>query len=451
MNWDEITTEAEQGAIGAVCLDSISVLAAANRVGITAEHFKFKPHRLLWATIEEMARAGKDIDTFTIKDALAKKELLEEAGGVAILTRCMDSAHSTAHAESYMEQVREQWQRRQIAETGLELQRESKDAENPSQVISQGLDRLQKVGEIKTADPTEAEVMDENVAEWLEVKRKRQAGERVEIGISSGWAELDERLNGGFPRGAYVIIAGRPSAGKTLTEENLSVAMALNGKHVVRVTVDMTRKRLYKRTACRMAGVSWYDLTNGYAREQQIERAQDVYETLKGLDMVTIERERDCDRIIARLRAIHAKKPIDVFSVDYLQALRCDSRQTDKAQERVKYISATFKTFAQEINATCLMLAQLNRGSENDNQLPRMSNIRDAGEIEQDAEIGILLSKNEKVYVAPAEWERTKRLAVNFDVAKQQDGETGILPFWRDGNCFTMRPAPADWGQNQVK
>ena len=445
-HWDEITREAEQAAIGAACLDAISVLAAAGRVGIDAEQFCYKQHRILWDTIESMSREGAQIDTFTIKDTLTKRGQLENAGGVAILTKCMDAAQSTAHAESYFRQIREQWQRRQIAETGLELQRESKDAENPGEAIAHGLDRLQKVGEVKTADPSEAEILDSNLSEWVEVKRKRQNGEPVEIGIPTGWAELDQRLNGGLPRGAYVVIAGRPSAGKTLTEENLAVGMAMRGKHVVRVTVDMTRKRLYKRTICRMTGATWYDLTNGYATDDQMEQAKSVSAMLKGLNMTTIERERDCDRIIARLRAIHAKNPIDVFSVDYLQALRCDSRNTDKAQERVKYISATFKTFAQEINATNLMLAQLNRGSETENHLPRMSNIRDAGEIEQDAEIGILLSKNEKVQVDPAEWQRVKRIAVNFDIAKQQDGETGVLPFWRDGSAFTMRPAPPNWG-----
>lgn len=445
--WEEITVEAEQATIGSVCLDSISVLAAAQRVGIDSEHFCYREHRLLWSTIQDMASAGKSIDTFTIRDALAKADRLEEAGGILILTKCMDAAHSTAHAESYLQQVREQWQRRQIAEAGLELQRESKDAENPAQAIADGLERLQKVGEVKHADPTEAEILDANMDEWSEAKRKRQNGEPVEVGISTGWHDVDQRLNGGMPRGAYVVIAGRPSAGKTLTEENLAVGMANRGKHVVRVTVDMTRKRLYKRTICRMTGASWYDLTNGLASNDQMAQAQSVSDALKLVQMTTIEREMDANRIIARLRAIHAKTPIDVFSVDYLQALRCDSRTFGTRQNEVKYISGAFKNFAQEIDATCLMLAQLNRASETDNRAPRMSDIRDAGEIEQDAEIGILLSKNEKIQVDPAEWHRTKRLAVNFDVAKFQDGEPGTIPFWRDGSSFTMHPAPPNWGQ----
>ena len=196
-----------------------------------------------------------------------------------------------------------------------------------------------------------------------------------------------------------------------------------------------------------MTGASWYDLTNGYVRDEQLEQAHDVSRMLKGLDMVTMERELDANRMIARLRALHAQKPIDIFSVDYLQALRCDSRKFGNRQDEVKYISASFKNFAQEIDATCLMLAQLNRESEKNNSLPLMSQLRDAGEIEQDAEIGLLLSRNDEVPVDPVEWERSRRLAINFDIAKQQDGEAGILPFWRHGSCFTMQPAPPMWGQ----
>ena len=365
--------EAEQCVISAVILYP----SYLGEIDLKPEEFYFPEHQLLFQTILDMSADNAAIDPVTICERL--RDRLKDAGGPEYVAEVVDTVDHPSHLLHYAHIVREKWQLRELQYACREADSEAFTGE-PDTVIGSLERRLQEVTEVAQAG--HSATMTEAIRDHEETKRNPAAVH------TTGLSDIDQQLNGGLRDGQLAIIGARPGAGKTVLAAQFAAHQKLP---TLFISLEMTRAELAERFLASM--------TPQQAAQMPLLISDNVF---------------DLDKIASRIRHHRRRDGITMAVVDYLQLVEHPDKRLMR-ERQVADISRTLKRLAMELQIPVVAASQLNRGSERDNRSPRLSDLRESGAVEQDANIVMLLSRNHEDGSAEC------------NIAKNRNGAPGLV------------------------
>jgi replicative DNA helicase len=438
---------AELGLVGSLLKDPMRVMPLVRAIGLPAEAFYIPAVRCVFEAVQALADADRrmvGIDILTVGSWLKDHGKLEVVGGACRLDYIMDATPTSAHAEYYLDIVRRKYVARRVIEQARETEQEAFRTDQEDALPAKAAEAfaaIQIQGEVEVSN---AEVMAGIVVRFEDAK----AGKKKAIGLATPWEKVTEMLCGLEP--GIIILAGRPSEGKTTVEDQICVELAAQGIAVGRMTLDSTREELLERALCRKAGVSLPKLKFGFAGESQMQQIREARDVLGRYPMYIEDQTRELRQICSKARAWKAKYDIGLLTLDFVQLVEAGDMgrsQWDK-NACVSYVSKTLKALALELNIPLLLLSQLSRGMEKDGRPPELSDLRDSGSLEQDAHKVLFVYRDRK-WCKKAEEEEPgatkKKRAAYLDVMKHKNGETGRIPMWMRPHYFLFEEAPADF------
>lgn len=441
--------EAERGVLGSILLSPSDCLAACMEKfkGQSAVFYDLR-HRTLYEVLVEMFDRREAIDTLTVLQRLKDKQLLDAVGGAAYVSALPDAVPSAANWEYYADIVREKFILRRIISTCTDAISRVYEYEGDAEAL---LDEVEcaVLRVTEALDVSGARPMPPLVQSAVRLIEDMQTHSGGLTGLPTGFAELD-RLTHGLQPGEMIVIAARPSVGKTSLAMNIAEHVAVDHHLPVAVfSLEMTAEALALRMICSRAAIDLHALRHGFLKK---ERVQDLTAAADALAKAPLFIDDSAGLSILQLRAkarrLYQQHGIRLFVIDYLQLLHSTARRIENRQQEIADISSGIKALAKELNVPVLVLSQLNRELEKDkSRKPRLSDLRESGAIEQDADLVGLLYKpsgsdDDDSTDADA-------LPINLLIAKQRNGPTGEvrLTFFRKHTRFedgTKQHAPDD-------
>lgn len=421
--------EAERGVLGCAILNARNLLDLAVERGLQVPAFYLPAHQRIWETLLEMNDRLQAIDPLTLTNRLREKNIIEEIGGVEYLQGLVSATPIAAHAEHYMDIVRQKFVLRTIIDHAQEAVDKCYDPERDAELVlsetEQAFFNLDMGGAGK-AKPWSG-IVDGIAREINELVDSR----KEMTGIPTGFKEIDRMLRGLQPSD-MIVLAARPSMGKTSLALNIAenVAMGVGdpeGKQraVAVFSLEMSSEALARRMICCRARVGASKIGGAYLSNEHHQKLMQAAHELKDAPLY-IDDTAGLDVMDMRSRARRLKKKYDIqfIVVDYLQIAHCAKYGKDGWQREVGGISGETKAMAKELNVPVLILSQLSRAAETRDRLgiPKMSDLRDSGSIEQDADVIWLLRRPVRYPDDPRSDDET--LAI-VDIAKHRNGATG--------------------------
>lgn len=409
--------EAEHAVIGGVLFNGVS----AARIILKSSAFYRREHRLIWDAVTDLQKAGEPIDVMTIADRLQGSGRLLEAGGIDYLSHIASSIYSTANIEHYAQIIQEHAQRRALisAAHGIADRGFNPQGRSIADLVSEA---ARQITAIDTNSGDDAPDMDAAIKEVIADLEKRAANKGKITGLETGFRDIDKKLQG-LQKGEVWVIGGRPAMGKTAFALNICAHAALAGEPVLVFSLEMPRAALMRRVFAALGGVANEKLKSGDLSPEEWDRINAAANKLKGKPLYIDDTpERTSAQIRAAVRRFAAKhgRPPALVVIDYLQLMTDEGG--DSRQGQISTMSRNVKLMAREHDTPVILLSQLNRSLEQRaDKRPLMSDLRESGSIEQDADMVAMLYR-EKAY-NPGAQEDT--LEVIF--RKMREGEIGTV------------------------
>jgi len=400
-------------------------------LGKTSDIFYQPDHQVIYDLLLEMYVAGKALDPVLLREELRKRQQLEEIGGTAYLAQLVNAVPSAAHGVQYAHVVREKAMLRSlIGASNQTLQ----DAYAPHEDVRSVVDRAEKrIFEIAQNEIGSNLVpMNQLVQEaWDAI-----TSEGGRMGIETRFTDMDNMLNG-LHAGEMIIVAARPSMGKTAFAMNIIEALSVDqGLPTAVFSLEMSKQQLVQRLLCSRARVDSQKLRKGMASGEDIQQLASVVDQLaKSPIFIDDSPGLTVMELRAKARRMAREHGIRAIMIDYMQLM--DNPGPESRQQQISEISRGIKAVARDLKVPVLALSQLNRATEGrDGHRPRMSDLRESGSIEQDADVVMLLHRED--YYRQAEPDFVADNIAEVIIAKQRNGPTGTvkLTFVRESTRF---------------
>ncbi|MDD8011880.1 MAG: DnaB-like helicase C-terminal domain-containing protein [Acidobacteriota bacterium] len=435
MERTETQKEAERAALGAALLEPAQIIPYAISDGkITAAMFYEHRNQVIFAAMLELFAAGRPVDILTLSENLERAGKLKTAGGLDYLNALVDAVPAAAHGPYYLGLVRSEWMRRRLIELAGKVNVQVGTGEEPEKIALESAESFTGIlGELAEKEKSPEEVMQTLYAGWRAVK----AGEKPS-GLETPFSKLNQLLGGGLRPGLY-LVAGRPSQGKSVLEENIAAHVAKAGGWVGRVAIDMPVQMVWARMLCREAGISLPKLNSGFAGESQLAKLHDeIIPMVKGYPIAVKGDIFDVGAITSWARGMKAKHNMQLMTLDFIQNVQISHPAAAYWQEcqKITHVSGVLKRLALELEIPILCVSQLTRDNERDDRPPRLADLRGSGSLEQDATVVIFVYRDEKAVKKMGYEEQKKKRPVNVDIQKQQNGETGVIQCWLHAHYF---------------
>lgn len=386
--------EAEQAILGGLMLkpDAWDEIADV----VSGDDFYKSAHRKIFLCIEELIRKNEPVDLLTVSNTLAEKNLLESVGGANYLADLINDAVTATYISQYAKIVSEKNLLRKLIKTGTEIADSAydQDYEDIESFLDDAEAKVFAIGEKKkgTGLVEPGDIVRHSI-EKIEYLYNRKA---EVTGVPSGFKDLD-KLTAGFQPGELIILAARPSMGKTAFALNLALHVALREKKTIAFfSVEMSKEALMMRMLASEARISISDIRVGRITDAQWPKLINAAATLSDAKIFIDETSGISPfEVRAKTRRLKAQHGLDLILIDYLQIM--DLKQKVESRERaVSEISKTLKAVSKELQVPVIALAQLNRGVEGrSDRRPMLSDLRESGAIEQDADVICMLYREE--------------------------------------------------------
>lgn len=428
--------EAEMAVLGSAFLTTYALEKVCEE--LLPEMFFNAANKRIFEAIYELHQNKIPLDSTTVKNEIEKKSNISSIGGIEYLSEVIDSVITAANVDHYIDIVREKALRRKLIEVTNEINVSAYNEEyDTNEMIDDAekkiftVTKARKAGEIKTI----GEVM-RTTQEHLERLAKNQA----EItGIATGFYDFD-KLTSGLHENELIIIAARPAMGKTAFGLNIAINSAINSKKPVAIfNMEMSAEQLALRMIASVGGIDMNKLKTGKLEHNDWKK---VNEAMSQLGETDIYLEDSSGITVSEIRAkcrrlATSDKGLGLVIIDYLQLINGSARYAGNRQQEVAEISRSLKTMAMELKIPVIALAQLSRSVElRENKRPIMSDLRESGSIEQDADIVAFLYRDD-YYNKPKE--KTNVSLTELIIGKHRNGSTGTIELVFEGNMSNFR------------
>ncbi len=409
--------EAEKSVLGAILLDPEAIYKVSEIIFV--EDFYDKVNKLIYESCIELFSGQEAVDVLTLSSLLKKKKKLSVIGGVKFLSDLVSSVPTSAHVEEYANLVKDASIRRRIIGLAGKLEKMSYQEDNElTDLLNEAEKSLIHISETSSrSDFVHVSTLLEEAYERAEELSRNPGSIR---GIPTGFAYLDKLL-GGFQKSDLIILAARPSVGKTALQLDISRHATINAKKTVAIfSLEMSNAQLMDRILAMQAEIGLWDLrTTGNIKDESFPKISDAMGLLSETNLYIDDTPGiSILELRSKARKLKLEKGLDLIVVDYLQLIVGNNKE-GRVQE-VSEISRLLKGIARELNVPVLALSQLSRAIEQRSDgNPMLSDLRDSGSIEQDADIVIFLSR----VGGDAENSDNRMLTV----AKHRNGPTGAI------------------------
>jgi replicative DNA helicase len=434
--------EAEACVLGSMMLDPMAIDLVIQIV--RDDHFYRPAHQLLYKSLVDMRhQATTEIDPVTLREELSRKGTLEQIGGVDYLKMLFTGVPSSANAEHYARIVRNKAQLRQLINACTDVIRDAYEGRDETPMV---IDRAeQSIFEIAQQHlGEEASALSDLLQKTFEDLEKHEG--KLITGVASGYSRLDQ-LTSGFQKGEMIILAARPSMGKTSLLLNIAENISLlDGSPLAIFSLEMSKSQLAERFLASRARFNLRQMRTGTISPETWTLLQSAASELSAAPVfVDDSANLTIVQLMAKARRLKAAHDIQCVLVDYLQLMNYSGRANSR-QEQITEISRGIKALARDLNIPVIVAAQLNRGpADRPTHTPRMSDLRESGSIEQDADV-IALLHNEDYFHMGEEGYQPKG-TTDLIIAKQRNGPTGTVPltFLRDCTRFEQAAMEDGW------
>lgn len=411
------SVESEQCIIGSILLDKNSIITVSEI--ISKDDFYMDSHRLIYESMLELNSESKPIDIVTISDRLRDKGFLEEIGGVNYLTSTTTIIPTTSNVSSYAEIVKQKSILRNLIGISNEIiELGYNGSEDLNDVLNQAEKKIFDISQSRVNNDFKSinEVLDDV---YSIIEDLYSSGSEL-TGLDTGFKDLNNKL-GGFHKSDLILIAARPGMGKTAFALNLVSNVALKSKANVAVfSLEMSKEQLVQRLISSQSNVPLSEITSGKIADRSWKEIADGIKVLSSANIFIDDTPGiKISEIRSKCRKLKMEKGLDMVMIDYLQLMEADGRAESRQQE-VSKISRSLKILAKEINCPVVALSQLSRNTESGkDHMPKLSDLRDSGAIEQDADIVMFIYREEYYEKFNAE----NKNKAEIIIAKNRHGE----------------------------
>jgi replicative DNA helicase len=438
--------EAERSVLGAILLDNHALNAAIEK--LKPEDFFLDQHRRIFYQMIELGETQQAIDLVTLSNQLHRKGELEASGGAAYLAQLVDGVPRVTHLEHYARIVKEKAMLRSLIHATHAIQQTAIEAEEDADTI---LDRAEssifEIAEdrIRAGLVPMKEVVHDNI-ERLE--RIITEGKRI-TGLATGYSQLDN-LTSGLQPSELIILAARPSVGKTALALNIAENAALHQRAPVAIfSLEMSKESLLMRLLASQARVDAHKFRTGHlSREDWRQMTQSLGQLSDAPLWIDDSGSATVTEIGAKARRMKRDRGLSLVMVDYLQLIAARGRFSNRNEE-VSSITRGLKGLAKELKVPVLVLSQLTRAPDREERHPQLADLRESGAIEQDADV-VLFIHRPNLFKKKGEVTDEERAQTDLIIAKQRNGPVDRIPFVFLGK-FTRfeEAATGSWGSDE--
>ncbi len=417
--------EAEKGVLGSLLVLNEAIDEVADR--LHPSHFYSDANQRIYAAIHRLYESGiRGIDAVTLAEELDRRDELETVGGAVYLGEILDAVPNAAHVRYYADIVRDKYVQRSLIYACTEILRASFDASQDTdqllQTAEQSIFRILEQKE-ETAKFDMGSIL---IDAWDRINQRLSIEGSIS-GLQTGFADIDAKTNG-FQNAELIILAARPSMGKTALICNWADGIAEHtGRGVLIFSLEQTRVDLAERFLCIRAKVDGHKLRAGDLQEDERHHLMEVTQKLSEVPIFIDDSPgRTISQIAAISRRMKRQHDLGLIVIDYLQLVEPEDRRVPREQQ-IAIITRRLKNIAKEMDIPVIALAQLNRGVElREEKRPRLADLRESGAIEQDADLVLFLHRPDQY--DPSDQPGLAELLI----AKHRSGPTGIVKLtWR--------------------
>lgn len=420
--------EAEMALLGSIMIRPESIHEVSDT--IRPETFYAEKHSLVYETMLELHAKASPIDLISVSHRLKERDQLERIGGISYITELVNSVPTSTNIEHYASIVFNKFMLRKLIASGEYIEalgyEEGRELDDVLDSASK------KIFEATNTSGTQkyVQISDELSKAWERIDKLHKSKDEMR-GVPTGFKDLDHKLSG-LQKSDLIILAARPSVGKTSLALNIANNAANLGIGVAIFSLEMSSAQLVDRMLSSEANVdSWRLRTGKLTHEEEFSRIRDSLDTLsKAPIYIDDQAANNILRMRSVARRIKMEKGLGLIIVDYLQLMSpTSSKNSDNVVQQVTEISRSLKQLAKELEIPVLALSQLSRAVEARGGKPRLSDLRDSGSIEQDADVVLFIHREDK---GKDESERTNIAEIMIE--KHRNGPTGTIKLYFDGD-----------------
>lgn len=430
---DEVTrtmpysVEAEQSVLGSILIDKDCIAQVSEMIG--EDDFYFDQNRAIYIAMQELFNTGRPIDIVTVTDALSQAGQLDAVGGVGYLSGVAASVPTTANVRQYAHIMADKATLRRLIQAGTAICEMGYAASDETGYILEQSEKL--VYDVLQGKDTHSVVpIRDLLGDSFALMQKMAAGKGKLTGVPTGFGYLD-MMTSGLQKSDLIIVAARPAMGKTSFALNIAEHAAIRANVPVAVfNLEMSREQLTGRIICSESLVGSQKLRDGTLDANDWMK---IGENIARIGQAPIFIDDTSSLTVAEIRAkcrrLKQRHGLGLIVIDYLQLMQGRQSRSENRQQEVSEISRSLKILAKELDVPVVTLSQLARGPEaRTNKRPMLSDLRESGAIEQDADIVMFLYRDE--YYNP---DTPDKNIAECIVAKHRNGETGTVKLWWDG------------------
>ena len=424
-----INIEAEQAVLGAILISKDTSMAI-DEINLKVDDFYRSSHRIIYRAMLMLFKANKPIDNLTVIEYLNKTNELEKAGGIACITSLVNCVPSASNIKYYADMVKDTAIRRKYIQAGEQIKNIAYNAENIDSTVSKTEKLIFDISKENVYKGDIIEPTDLMIECMQEIEY--QYNKNGVSGIDTGYVDLN-KITGGFQNSDFIIIGARPAMGKTALVLSMASKIAKKNIPVAVFSLEMSKAQLGKRLISGASCVNSQKISTGRLDENEWQRVIKATDILSKRPIyIEDSAEINILQLRSKARQLKRQKDIKLIIIDYLQLLASERKRDNKVQE-VSDISRQLKILAKELNIPVIALAQLSRSVEaRQDKRPMLSDLRESGSIEQDADIVMFLYRDE-YYNANT---NNKNLA-ELIISKHRNGSTGkVNLYYHHDYCF---------------
>ncbi len=413
--------EAEESVLGAILLDA-NALPKAMEI-LNEEHFYQPAHQKIYRAVLSLFNKNVTSDLVTVTDWLKQNKMLDDIGGPEYLSNIVANVLTTANVEHHARVVLDKAIKRNVIQVSMEMLKNSfEDAQTAAELVDYAQNTVFQIKEKGLRkEPVSIRGYITKIIETAESMR----GARMITGVETGYYELDE-LTSGFQKGDFIVVAGRPSMGKTAIVLNIASYAAIKNSTPIGIfSLEMSGEALVQRLLCSEAKVSLRNLRRGMLRnEDWVNLATAAGNLDKAPIFIDDSAQLSIYELKAKARRLKADYKTEMLIIDYLQLLEGPHLgRVISRQQEISDISRSLKALAKELDCPLVVVSQLSRMPEHrEHKRPILADLRESGAIEQDADVVIFIYRDE-VYDPQTD----KKGIAEINVAKQRNGPTGMI------------------------